>query len=635
MSTSARKPIGASMAIGSSKKAAFKEKIVQMYEVLLRGEDPQIVFGQQFWNEFFLLKPKVTLLEIEMTKLAPDQFVACRLNLNRLFEECVTNLECRDRPIRVVYSLQTLCGLVRAVFRKQQGSTTATGGNSAVNGSNEDGGGTIGFDLINALVGFDNAENRMTELVAQINYFLTGDHPASLKDMCLSLMVIICTAVDNVSRNTLMEYLMMNSIFESLVHLLSDSESRARHGQSAILILTLLVQYRKYESTNPYVVKLSILDQEMAFHGYSQVITNCLSAYTSSYEANLEDRDHSTGWFSSITSMVGNMFVSLDEGSERIRVEQMRARNSLLLALYEAVHLNRNFIATLAHYQTESAASLVSSVSNQATFPSNRSEASLSSGVEASNCSSSRESTMLSLTSVSGQNTSGTSSMLEPSVETSTETAPNDLIATKPSNLLVTFLEYCSIVMQDTKSESSHQTVKLSFLILVCITEDQYANALINDPNLVFKVKLHRAPMRHRKPQSSWDITNAQSRSLACSVMDLMVEFIRSHMMKRFPHELYTLALGVVRRLLSYQKRSRVRLNYPWKDLWTSLINLVKFITSNESSLVKKMNVFSVTMQVSFLFVCKVHLSLDLLRPDPQEYKFKPPYYSHAINIPL
>jgi hypothetical protein len=28
--------------------------------------------------------------------------------------------------------------------------------------------------------------------------------------------------------------------------------------------------------------------------------------------------------------------------------------------------------------------------------------------------------------------------------------------------------------------------------------EDQYATALMHDPNLVFKVKLHKAPMRHR-----------------------------------------------------------------------------------------------------------------------------------------
>ena len=435
------------MAIGSSKKAAFKEKIVQMYEVLLRGEDPQISCGQQFWNEFFLLKPKATHLEVEMSKLTSDQFIACRPNLNRLFEECLLNLECRDRPIRVVYSLHTLCGLIRAVFRKQQGSTTTTGGSVTTSG-HDDGGGTIGFDLINALVGFDNAENRMSELVAHINYFLTEDHPSSLKDLCLSLLVIISTAVDNVSRNTLMEYLMMNSVFESLVHLLSHSEARARHGETTILILTLLLQYRKYESTNPYVVNLSILDQEMALHGYSQVITNCLSAYTSSYEANLEDREHSTGWFSSITSVVGNMFVSLDEGSERIRIEQTRARNAVLLALYEAVHLNRNFIATLAHYQTESASSIASNVSNQNTLASNRSEASLTSGIGTGHSTTSGNSTLLSVRSISEQSTSGRSSMLENSVEAPTETATTELIATKPSNLLVTFLEYCSIVMQ-------------------------------------------------------------------------------------------------------------------------------------------------------------------------------------------
>ena len=74
-----------------------------------------------------------------------------------------------------------------------------------------------------------------------------------------------------------------------------------------------------------------------------------------------------------------------------------------------------------------------------------------------------------------------------------------ELVSGTPSNLLVTFLEYCSIAMQDTKSDSSVNTVKLSFLILLCVTEDQYANALMHDQNLVFSVKLHKAPMRHRK----------------------------------------------------------------------------------------------------------------------------------------
>ena len=42
------------------RKAALKEKIVQMYEVLGRGEEPErSAFGETFWAEFFLLRPKV------------------------------------------------------------------------------------------------------------------------------------------------------------------------------------------------------------------------------------------------------------------------------------------------------------------------------------------------------------------------------------------------------------------------------------------------------------------------------------------------------------------------------------------------------------------------------------------------
>lgn len=54
--------------------------------------------------------------------------------------------------------------------------------------------------------------------------------------------------------------------------------------------------------------------------------------------------------------------------------------------------------------------------------------------------------------------------------------------------------------MQDTKTDSGSDTVKLCFLILSCIAEDQYANSIMHDVSLTFKVHLHKLPMRHRKP---------------------------------------------------------------------------------------------------------------------------------------
>jgi len=55
--------------------------------------------------------------------------------------------------------------------------------------------------------------------------------------------------------------------------------------------------------------------------------------------------------------------------------------------------------------------------------------------------------------------------------------------------------------MQVIRTEAIMNNVKLCFLILSCIAEDQYANSLMHDANLAFRVQLHRVPMHHRKLQ--------------------------------------------------------------------------------------------------------------------------------------
>ena len=77
-----------------------------------------------------------------------------RSNVNRLFAECVDNLS-SDHAIRVVYALQTLCGLVRAV-------TNAAGPAAAGKKGGKGGGGAAvaatGGELVGLLVGMEKAE---------------------------------------------------------------------------------------------------------------------------------------------------------------------------------------------------------------------------------------------------------------------------------------------------------------------------------------------------------------------------------------------------------------------------------------------------------------------------------------------
>ncbi|KAJ8025947.1 Armadillo-like helical domain-containing protein 3 [Holothuria leucospilota] len=513
----------------SNSKMELKEKIIDFYDIFFQGKDPSRE-NPNFWDEFFLLKANVKYIEGELANLSSEQLFKLKETINNLFYHSVVCLK-DEYPIRIINALQTLSALVRGVCMDRLADH--------------------GFDVINVLMGFDSAETLLQDMIQSLNSLLVGeDYSVSLKNLTLRFLLVLATITDNVSQNTLMEYMMINSVFESLITILSNPVSRQEHGYEAILLLAILVNYRKYESANPYIVKLSILDDEVALTGLGWVISSVLTNHNQKFRQNTDDTARG-GWFNTLSSMVGNMFVP--EAVE-VRSRGVEPDNAILLVLYEAVHLNRNFITILAHHHAEP-------VSPTPTTPVSPKSPAVPSAA---------------------QKFHYNPTTLEPLV-----------------NIQVTFLCYCSIIMQDLKDAQRYSNTKLCLIIISCIAEDQYANSFLHDANLTFRVPLHRAPMRHRKPGTERDVS---PRPLACAVLDLMVEFIMSHMMKTLPQELLMMSLGIIHRLMCYQKKCRVRLQYPWKDLWTALISLLKYMLSNESILLPSQNIFELACKVVNLF---------------------------------
>lgn len=306
-----------------------KEKVVYIYELLLHGEE--IGKGNQnFWDEFFLLQPNVEVLEQELQKLDSVKLAAAKANVLLLFNKCVVILDSTNTK-RVHNSLITLSVLVFSMFKRYSAA--------------EDGQG-------NMFTGFyiNDVEQDIKQLVEKIKELLVSDNCECSRYYCMKLLFIVIVGTDNLSQNILLEFIMVNNLFDSLKKILSDPTLRQDHGHDIVILLTLLVNYRKNEGTNPYVVQLSLLDEELALHGFGQVISATLFEFIRQQTVNLISVQ-ANSWITSLSSMVGNMFLS-DEIDEKM--QHIRQNNALLLALYEAVHLNRNFITTLATTQAES-----------------------------------------------------------------------------------------------------------------------------------------------------------------------------------------------------------------------------------------------------------------------------------------
>lgn len=60
----------------------------------------------------------------------------------------------------------------------------------------------------------------------------------------------------------------------------------------------------------------------------------------------------------------------------------------------------------------------------------------------------------------------------------------------------------------------------------------------------------------------------------------------------------YLLITGIIHRLLCYQKKSRTKISYDWRQLWGAFFTVLKFLISNEASLLKKFDIFQLALQI-------------------------------------
>jgi len=129
--------------------------------------------------------------------------------------------------------------------------------------------------------------------------------------------------------------------------------------------------------------------------------------------------------------------------------------------------------------------------------------------------------------------------------------------------------------------EVIYNPARIAFITLSIITEDHFANCFLHDQSVKFRLRLHRAPARHRNIPTE----EASPNTFAAWILQICCEFLVSHLMKDFPLGVHQMALGIIHRLLIYQKRSKCRLNFDWSLVLQSLVLLLKFVCSNQNSL--------------------------------------------------
>ncbi|KAJ3294500.1 hypothetical protein HK104_003538 [Borealophlyctis nickersoniae] len=216
---------------GSVSRGSLKEKVVVLYEAFFKGDDPSALSPDTFWDEFFLLKVNASCLGGSIAAVSNEQLLALKDNINQIIVHAIDAME--DRYYRrQINAMETLCVMLSHIFAKKFNN--------------------FSFDVINLVTGLEHADVVFKKLVSNLEQLLVCGETLEVRGAALKLCKIIVTGSDNINQNSLNEYFMLQDIHASLLKIIGDSAMDAL-AYDALMLLSLLCNYNKYERPNPYI----------------------------------------------------------------------------------------------------------------------------------------------------------------------------------------------------------------------------------------------------------------------------------------------------------------------------------------------------------------------------------------------
>ncbi|KAF8560848.1 hypothetical protein P879_09240 [Paragonimus westermani] len=442
-----------------NQKGFLKEKVLQIYDKLFQGQD--ITQGRAgFWDDFFLLKVNVKWLNTHFEKAVSDDLIILKPQLNRLLLQCLHTAEHDKHRIRVANAIQTMDALVSGVYRCKTPADST-------------------MDASEFLINPEQVTDFMQHYTTLCSDMFRENRPERLRSLMLNSMHTFVTASSDFRSSPFAIGLLNVQIFDLLRLTLVNAQLRYLHGLAACKLLGLLTQFGKSQTGHVFTQQLGLSDDDLLLNGVSSTISLALSEYNVRFR---RQHDPSVGFFSSMSSFFGNLFVG-DIASN----VSLRPCDSLLMCMYAITKNGAHFSTILSysnahHYDTTNGFDSLSAsgslgedklrvFGSDLTFtalPNNGHTTVDRNGGAVEKCE--RDSTITKTLTINDNPTdpvdrsppTGEQYPIGDDVNSLTDTGPEPFDekafsnTLEPRNLLADLLEYCSIVMQDVKSEKMH-----------------------------------------------------------------------------------------------------------------------------------------------------------------------------------